>query len=245
MTKPLIGLTPGHNTDSQDVFLRPTYLRAIAAAGAIPFMLPLEAGTDDYRQMARTFAGFVFTGGPDPHPSLFGEETHEHCGQISSKRDAMELELLSRVIAAKKPILGICRGIQIINVALGGTIYQDIPSQFYGAVDKKPAFPLAHRQPYDYRIPSHTVTIAPQSRLARICRCNSLKVNSMHHQAVKTPAPGLTVCATASDGLTEALEMPGYPWLLAVQWHPEHLWEDDPAAALLFQSFVNACLPPC
>lgn len=242
MNKPVIGLTPGHNTDSQDAFLRPTYLKALTAAGAIPVMLPLEPSPEDYAQIAGMFDGFLFTGGPDPHPFLFGEETHSHCGGVSSKRDAMELALLPQILAAKKPVLGICRGIQIINVGLGGTIYQDIPSQFNEKDGQKPAFSLAHRQPYGYEIPSHTVTLDPQSRLARLCGCNSLKVNSMHHQAVKDPAPGLTVCGTASDGLIEALEMPDYPWLLAVQWHPEYLWEQDQAAALLFKGFVNACL---
>lgn len=242
MKKPVIGLTPGHNTDSQDAFLPPAYSKALAAAGAIPVMLPLEPASDDYRQIAESFDGFVFTGGPDPHPFLFGEETHWQCGNVSSKRDAMELALLSHVLAAGKPILGICRGIQIINVGLGGTIYQDIPSQYYGAMEKKADFPLAHWQRYDYDIPSHSVTLDPESRLARICGCSTLKVNSMHHQAVKDPAPDLRVGGTAPDGLIETLEMPGYPWLLAVQWHPEYLCQQDKAAALLFGDFVKACL---
>ena len=242
MNKPVIGLTPGHNTDTQDAFMRPTYLKALTAAGAIPVILPLEPASGDYQQMAETFDGFLFTGGPDAQPFLFGEETHQNCGSASSKRDVMELALLSQIIAVKKPILGICRGIQMINIGLGGTIYQDIFSQYYGNMETKPSFPLAHRQPYDYELPSHSVTLSPKSRLAAVCGCNSLKVNSMHHQAVKNLAPGLTACATASDGLIEALEMPDYPWLLAVQWHPEYLWEHDLAAALLFKSFVNACL---
>lgn len=242
MKKPVIGLTPGHNADSQDAFLRPAYLKALAAAGAIPVMLPLEATSDDYQQIAETFDGFLFTGGPDPHPFLFGEETHEKCGNVSSKRDTMELALLSQAMAARKPVFGICRGIQIINVGLGGTIYQDISSQHHGAAGVKPAFPLAHRQPYDYKIPSHSVTPDPNSRLAHICGHGALKVNSMHHQAVKDLAPGLTASGTAPDGLIEALEMPDYPWLLAVQWHPEYLWQHDPSMALLFGSFVSACL---
>ena len=241
MNKPVIGLTPGHNTDTQDAFMRPAYLKALTAAGAVPVMLPLEPDSADFRQLAEIFDGFLFTGGPDAQPFLFGEETHEHCGSASPKRDAMELALLSQVMAVKKPILGICRGIQIINIGLGGTIYQDIPSQYYGSKENHVSFPLAHRQPYDYELPSHTVTLSPQSRLAAVCGCSSLKVNSMHHQAVKDLAPGLTACAAASDGLIEALEMPEYPWLFAVQWHPEYLWEHDPAAASLFKSFVNAC----
>lgn len=243
MKKPVIGLTPGHNADSQDVFLRPTYLKALAAAGAIPVMLPLDPDSGDCRQIAETFDGFLFTGGPDPHPFLFGEETHACCGNVSSRRDAMELALLSRVMDVKKPIFGICRGIQIINLGLGGTIYQDIPSQYHGTAGSRPAFPLAHRQPYGYEIPSHSVSLDPQSRLAHICGCSSLKVNSMHHQAVKDLALGLIASGTASDGLIESLEMPDYPWLLAVQWHPEYLWQHDASMARLFEAFVKSCLP--
>lgn len=240
MRKPVIGLTPGHNTDSQDAFMRPSYLGALTAAGAIPVMLPLESAPEDYRQIAEMFDGFLFTGGPDPHPTLFGEETHRQCGSVSIKRDAMELALLSQVMAVKKPVLGICRGIQIINVGLGGTIYQDIPSMFYENSEHKPDFPLAHQQPYDYKTWSHTISLDPKSRLAQICGSKTLKVNSMHHQAVKDLGPGLVACGTAPDGLIEALEMPDYPWLFAVQWHPEYLWEQDGSAALLFESFVAA-----
>ena len=242
MSKPLLALTPGHNMDSGDVFLRPTYLKAIAAAGAVPVMLPLEASPDDYHQISESFDGFLFTGGPDTHPFLFGEDTYQGCGSISPKRDSMELSLLPHVMKAGKPILGICRGIQIINIGLGGTIYQDISNQYYGSMEKKPDCLLAHRQPYGYELPSHTVTLAPESLLAGICGCRTIKVNSMHHQAVKKPASGLAVCATASDGLIEAVEMPDYPWLAAVQWHPEYLWETDPAAASLFRCFVEACI---
>lgn len=250
MKKPLIGLTPGHNLENQDRFLRPAYPKALSAAGAIPVLLPLEAESEDYQQIAETFDGFLFTGGPDPHPFLFGQETYAKCGNVSVKRDTMEQELLCQVMKTRKPILGICRGIQIINVILGGTIYQDISSQHSDRLQSNgmeyrqsltPEFPIAHSQPYDYDIPSHTVTITSSSRLSQICGSSSLRVNSMHHQAVKDLAYGLSACAFSPDGLIEALEMPDYPWLLAVQWHPEYLWENDPAAARLFKSFVEAC----
>ncbi len=182
--------------------------------------LPLEASDEDLRQLAKTLDGFLFTGGPDPHPFLFGEETHQKCGLSSQKRDSLETRLLPLVMAEKKPILGICRGIQIINVALGGTIYQDIPSQF----TKAGVFPLAHKQPSPYAQPSHHVHMVPGSMLAKIFGAETLLVNSMHHQALKDMAPGFTACGFASDGLIEAAEMPSYPFLAAVQWHPEHLW---------------------
>lgn len=241
MKKTVIGLTPAHNTDTQDLSMRPTYLKALTAAGALPLILPLSLSPEDCRQLARSLDGFVFTGGPDPHPFLFGEETHSCCGNVSAQRDSMELSLMKAVMETGKPILGICRGIQILNIGLGGTIYQDIPSQFSPAAG---VFPLAHRQPYDYHVPSHTVSVTAGSLLSEICGCSPLRVNSMHHQAVRDLAPGLTACALASDGLIEGVEMPGYPWFLAVQWHPEYLWETDSGAAGLFRSFERACRTP-
>ena len=122
MKKPVIGITPSHNTENDDISLRPTYLRAVLAAGGIPVVLPLEAGNEDLEMLVQMFDGFLFSGGPDPHPFLFGEETQANCGNASIPRDTMELALLKAVMAEKKPILGICRGAQIINVGLGGNI---------------------------------------------------------------------------------------------------------------------------
>jgi putative glutamine amidotransferase len=249
MYKPLIGLTPSHDTTTNDISMRPTYLQAITAAGGIPMVLPLEPEAGDLAQIVEVLDGFLFTGGPDVHPFLFGEETQIHCGNVSPKRDSLELSLLPLVMKAQKPILGICRGIQMLNIGLGGTIYQDIPSQFApssGNIQNasgtcKACFPLAHRQPFPHEIPSHTVTILPGTKMADICQKSAISVNSMHHQAVRDLASGCIASAVASDGLVEALEMPDYPFLVGVQWHPEYLWKQDPAAASLFQHFIEAC----
>ena len=235
MKKPLIGLTPSHNTDSREQFLRLAYTAAVSAAGAIPVILPLEASREDCRQLAESFDGFLFTGGPDLHPFLYGEETHPQCGDVSPERDAMETALLPRIMELKKPVLGICRGLQTINVVLGGTLYQDIPSQAAQAV------PIAHRQPFHYVSPAHRVHVLPDTRLMEICQAPVIRVNSMHHQAVKDLAPGLIVSGKDENGLIEAAELPDYPYLVAVQWHQEYLWQQDPAAAALFRSFADAC----
>jgi len=235
MRKPLIGLTPAHDMESGDVKARPTYMRALKAVGAIPVVMPLDASEEDLKQLSQDLDGFLFTGGPDVHPFLFGEETQAHCGNVSPARDQMEISLLPMIMELQKPILGICRGIQVLNIALGGNIWQDIPSQ----VTRD--FPLAHSQPFSYDMPCHTVVLTEGSLLARISESSSIKVNSMHHQAVKDLAPGLIASAYSTDYLIEALEMPDYPFFIGVQWHPEYLWEKNKEAFRLFQTFVKAC----
>lgn len=235
MSRPLIGLTPSHDIHTNDISMRNTYLAAVKAAGGIPVVLPLELEEPDLQQLVSILDGFLFTGGPDVHPFLFGEETHAHCREVSAKRDSLELALLRLVMEAKKPILGICRGIQLINIGLGGTIYQDIPSQFLQT------FPVAHKQPFPYAVPSHSVSVVCKTKLADLCQSSVIKVNSMHHQAIKDLAVGCIVSGTGPEGIIEAIEMPDYPFLLGVQWHPEYLWSQDPAAANLFLEFVKAC----
>lgn len=236
MRKPLIALTPYFNIEKDEPYMRPAYLKALRAAGGIPFILPAELEEVELRQILEQAGGILFTGGPDIHPFYFGEETQRFCGNVSVKRDTLELMLLKLGMEMKKPILGICRGIQLLNIGLGGDIYQDIPSQF------KEEFPIAHSQPFGYEIPSHTVTVTEGTLLSRLVQADVLKVNSMHHQAVRNVAPGLVPSAHAPGGLVEAVELPGYPFLLGVQWHPEYLWEADEAAMRLFRGFVNAAL---
>ena len=149
MKKPVIGITPSHNTDNDEISVRPTYLRAIEAAGGLSILLPLEVSAEDLKQLSGLCDGFLFSGGPDIHPFLLREETHMHCGNVSVARDTMELSLLKLAMEAKKPVLGICRGAQVINVGLGGDIYQDITSQ------AETGFPIAHKQPYSCCLPSH------------------------------------------------------------------------------------------
>lgn len=242
--KPLIGLTTSHDIKTDETIQAPYCPRAILAAGGIPVILPLEASEDDLRQLVSSLDGFLFTGGPDVHPFLFGEDTRMGCGSVSVKRDRMELMLLKLAMEQRKPIMGICRGIQLINIGLGGTIYQDIPSQ------TERVFPIAHQQPFPHRVPSHTVKIAAGSLLAEVISGKSpadqpsgptvIRVNSTHHQAVRDVAPQLTACAFAPDGIIEGVTMKDYPYLIGVQWHPEYLWEEDPAAMNLFRAFVKA-----
>ena len=234
--KPVIGITPSHNTETDDISLRPTYPRAIQAAGGLTILLPLEGTDEDLRQLALMCDGFLFSGGPDLHPFLFGDETHSACGNVSPVRDSMEIHLLKSVMELKKPVLGICRGIQLLNVALGGTIYQDIPSQM------ERSFPLSHSQPFCYTVPSHHVDIKKGSLLSKASGgLERISVNSQHHQAIRDAAPGLIPVGWATDRVIEAVEKPDYPFFLGVQWHPEYLWQSDPAAMGLFRLFVESC----
>lgn len=275
--KPLIALTPCHNIDTDEPYMRPAYPEAIFHAGGIPVTLPLTDDEAALRQLVSAFDAFLFTGGPDLHPFHFHEETYIRCGNVSPRRDSMELSLLRLVMQAEKPVLGICRGIQLLNVGLGGDIYQDIPSQFSMPFSERQApassekaglpadassdhpaasfrespacFPLAHTQPFAYDLPSHTVAVSPHTLLAELAQPDAdgaapqLKVNSMHHQAVRRLAPGLIASGHASDGIIEAIEKPDYPaFFLGVQWHPEYLWKQDSTAAQIFSRFVRAAV---
>ena len=237
MKRPVIGITASHDTEHDKLFINSVYLRAIRNAGGIPMIFPMEVTEDDLRDLVTLTDGVLFTGGDDIHPFLYGEETDAKCGNVSQPRDSMEMALVPLVMEFGKPIFGICRGIQILNTAMGGTLYQDIPSQF------KSEFSIAHRQPFAYKVPSHTVDITPGTLLSRILgeEHASIAVNSMHHQAIKDVAPGLEVCGYAPDKMIEAVYAPDYPFLLGVQWHPEHLTTSQPDAAKLFAAFVDAC----
>lgn len=236
MKQPVIGITPSHNLENGNIRMSPDYLKAIKTAGGLPLLLPLDLDTESLNHVVQLCDGFLFSGGPDIHPFYLGEDTHINCGQVSPKRDALEFALLPLVMEAKKPILGICRGAQVINTVLGGDLYQDIPSQ------TERSFPVCHNQPFEGWLAAHHVAVREGSRLYRIAG-NSLEisVNSFHHQAVRKIGEGLTVAAVSPDGIAEALEMPDYPYLLALQWHPERMWENDPTSAQVFKSFIEAC----
>lgn len=230
--KPLIGLTPLMDIERDSLWMLPGYMDGIVQAGGIPVMLPLTDGDDTLRQIAGTYDGFLFTGGQDVCPSLYGEEPLE-CVTVCPARDRMETKLLRHVLAADRPVLGICRGIQLINAALGGTLFQDLPSQRVSAVP--------HRQDPPYDLPRHTDRILPDSPLFALLRRESLPVNSCHHQAIRDLSPELREMAVSEDGLIEAVWRPESRFLWAVQWHPEFSFRTNPAGAEIFRAFVESC----
>lgn len=235
MKKPLIGITPSHDGKAKGIALHLNYCNAIREAGGLPLVLPLELSAGEVEELSERLDGLLLSGGPDIHPFAFGEETLSGCGNASILRDKMEFSFFKHMFDQKKPILGICRGSQLINIALGGNIYQDIFSQTHEVPR------IAHIQPFDYGTPCHKVQVLSGTKLHRILGCSLVEVNSCHHQAVKDPATGLIICGRASDGLAEAVEMPDYPYLIGVQWHPEYLFEHFEHAKNIFHSFVEAC----
>ena len=231
--KPVIGLIPLWDDDKNSLWMLPGYMEGVAAAGGLPVMLPL---TDDKETLAQACAmcdGFLLTGGHDVSPWVYGAEDPNHLCGTCEARDRMEQIVLQTALEAKKPVLGICRGIQFLNAALGGTLYQDLPTEHASSVD--------HHQTMPYDRPQHSVTLLPDTPLHTLLCRDTLPVNSYHHQAVKQVAPCLVPMAVSEDGLVEALYHPNQPFCWAVQWHPEFSWKVDAASRKIFEAFVGAC----
>ena len=211
------------------------YLDAILTPGGLPNLLPTSLPIAALPELVNRFDGFVFSGGGDVDPALYGGHLDATVHSIDPERDDFERALIPLVLEADKPLLAICRGAQILNVALGGSLYEDIPS----------ALPAALRHDWYPNIPrdylAHTVEIEQGSRLAEILGTRKLRTNSLHHQAIRQPAPALEVVAYAEDGIIEAMELAGKRFAIGVQWHPECLPE-EPAMQRLFSEFVNAAL---
>lgn len=213
-----------------------SYLRALEAAGAIPQLIHLSQDEEVLHVLYSRCDGMLFAGGDDLHPARYNEPPHPKLGETSPLQDEVELRLFERVRADGKPVLGICRGLQLLNVALGGTLYQDLAAQRPGSVDHK--LSDTHR---DWRYLAHSVSLDASSWLAGRLDCSEILVNSLHHQGIKDLAPGLRVTAVAPDGLPEAIESDDGQ-IVAVQCHPEELWEQaDRRWASLFQGFVERC----
>ncbi len=219
----------------QRVRLNTSYVEALTMAGVLPVVLPPLA-PDQAAAALAPFDGLVLTGGEDIDPKHFGAETHPRCGRPHAERDAWELALTREARARALPTLAICRGIQVVNVALGGTLVQDIPSERPAAV--------GHDAEGDRGSRVHEVEVTPGSRLAGALAANAgerVRVNSFHHQAIDRVADGLRVTAVSPDGIAEGAEWTGDWWVLAVQWHPEELVRTSEAWDRgLFHAFAEA-----
>jgi len=231
--KPLIGLIPLVDEGRESLWMLPGYMRGVEAAGGLPVMLPLTDDPEALRQLGAQCDGFLLTGGHDVSPGVYGAARLPACGACSPERDRMESALLALAMAADKPVLGICRGIQFINAALGGTLWQDLPAQ-------RPT-DIEHHQTPPYDKPAHGVSLLPGTPLQALLKADALTVNSYHHQAIRDLAPALLPMAVSTDGLVEAVWHPEHPFLWAVQWHPEFSFRTDAASRAIFRAFVDAC----
>jgi len=239
---PIIGITSGTSVKIADdegsgvfryCYCGYEYISAVEHAGGLPLVIPVF----EDMALAETYIGMIdgllLSGGGDISPHLFGEEPHRKLGAVDLERDMVEMELTKLALERDLPLFAICRGIQVLNVTAGGTLYQDL-SQHSGEV-------LKHRQRAAGWYGSHTIKVVEGSLLHKIIGKSVIHVNSYHHQAVRMPAEGFVVSATSLDGIIEAIESPRHKFVLGVQFHPEMMWRRHPEAAALFRSFVEAC----
>ena len=233
--KPHIMITPAINDNQSSLLINRGYYDSILRAGGIPMLMPLTDDPGILDQYLKMADGVLFSGGPDVSPLRYGHEIHAHCGNINTLRDTMELSLMQRLFHdVSKPIFCICRGIQVLNVALGGTLYQDIPSEY-------PAYVFSHSQPEHEHEHAHAVSVKANTPLSQIVQSDCLSVNSLHHQAILDLAPSLRTNAVSEDGLIEGVDLPSHPFCLGVQWHPERLSAHDSISQKLFDAFCKAC----
>ena len=229
LPQPIIGITT-YGRDERGRYTLPSeYVTAVERAGGVPVLIPpLPALAARYLALAD---GFVLAGGGDLDPAHYGGDGHETLYGVDAQRDALELELARRIVERRVPSLAVCRGLQVLNVALGGTLIEHLPAVVGEDV--------LHRAPPREPTP-HAVRVKAGSRLAQVAGATEFAPMSWHHQAVRTLAPGLEAVATAPDGTIEAVELPAHPWLLAVQWHPELTAQRDPAQQRLFDALIQA-----
>lgn len=225
MRKPIIGITPTCNDQGQ-IRMRQNYVSCINDNGGIGSILPRVDDPDVIRMMAEDMDGFLFSGGGDVEPARYGETEVDPTVQSTPVRDAFEFALLEEVLRLGKPVLGICRGVQVMNVGIGGTLYQNIEN---------------HRQtPVPGDVTEQAVTVTAGTRFADIVGCSRLMVNTFHHQAVRVPGRGAVVTAMSDDGTIEGIEVPDHRFFIGVQWHPELFYHLQEPMRRLFRALVEA-----
>ena len=241
MSTPLIGITTYRSTRTTDygqqyaaVAISEHYVRAITQAGGLPLLIPLSVPDHQLDKLIPRLDGVLLTGGGDIDPARYGTASTPEVNGIQEDRDRVEIRLVRTAVSEGLPFLGICRGIQVVNVAQGGTLYTDVSAQHPDAL-KHDYYTTGGS--FDHFV--HAVRVAPASQLAAILGTTEIRVNSLHHQGIRTLAPGLRATSWAPDELIESLELPEHPFGMAVQWHPEWLTHLEPMRAI-FRAFVEA-----
>jgi putative glutamine amidotransferase len=232
---PLIGVSTSITVGAspERAYVNSAYLHAVQQAGGVPVVLPPQLSAASLARLGASLQGLLLTGGGDVDPALFGQAPHATLYDVAPARDTLETSALHQALGRGLPVLAVCRGIQVLNVALGGTLYQDVATE--------PGTQLPHSQREPREQPTHKVKVAPGSRLAEVLGVDELEVNSMHHQAIHRLGRGLTAVAWAPDQLVEGAEGadPAH-FVLGVQWHPEELVGHSEPARRLFSALVAA-----
>ena len=239
LRRPLIGITGRKDTSARlshipMCALGETYVRAVQHVGGTPVVIPPTVIEADWETLLAHLDGLMLSGGGDINPKLYGEESEPWMGQVDAERDFSEMGLTRAWLAMERPLLAICRGHQALNVAMGGTLYQDIAANIPNTLDHA----YVATQPMETI--AHSVTLDPGSRLAAILGGTTFDVNSSHHQALKAVGDRLVVMGHAPDGVIEAVEIPEHPFCVSVQWHPEAMVKASPTMWPLFEAFVQA-----
>ena len=240
MTSPLIGITSNYSSMPLSLLtsstLQRSYISAVIRAGGLPVIIPSDITEAGWKELVTRLDGILFSGGGDISLDNFEGEEHPAIDGIEPPRDAIEIGMVREAVASAKPFLGICRGLQSVNVALGGTLYTHIPAQVPNS--------LVHNQPsggdwHNRTVLSHTVSIQPGSYLAKLTGETEMGVNSFHHQGLGQIANGFKVVGRASDGVVEAIESVDSAFIFGVQWHPEDMYSTDVNMLNLFKMFVD------
>lgn len=230
--QPIIGMLVTVDNEGTVNAMRP-YADAILQSGGVPVILPYTTEDAVIARYVALCDGFCFTGGVDILPARYGEQTSPACGTIQEHRDALELRVFDLILPTGKPLFGICRGAQLFNVALGGTLWQDLPSEHPS--------PIHHRQTEEKFSPSHEVCVLPDTPLHALVGAERITANSFHHQAAKTLGKDLVPMAYADDGVIEGFYHRAHPYLRAYQWHPERLCDTNAHNRLVFDDFIKHC----
>lgn len=235
---PIIGIVPSQEPAENRLMVRSTYVDAIVECGGAPMVLPITSDKHVYETLFPLLDGFVLTGGQDVSPKRYHEQvTSDKLSETTPLREEVECLILSYAYKYDVPTLGICRGMQMMNVFFGGTLYQDLYDQFPLHDDDEPEQPIEHWQQDDWSHPSHFVRIIRDSKLGEMLDSDRLATNSMHHQGVKELSPMLKPAAYGPDGLVEAIEMPNRTFMMGVQWHPEYFARKN--MKCIFSALIN------
>ena len=235
--KPIIGIAISNRVKSKKIYsvINNDYIKAVQKAGGIPILIPFSNNMENIKEYTDKIQGIIFTGGEDISPLVYNEDPLKEVECIIEERDRFELELFKEVYEKQIPILAICRGLQLINIALGGNLYQDINYQIPNSYGHAPKNTLRHNL-------YHSVKIEKDSKLFDIFKTEDLKVNSFHHQSIKKLGNDLKITALSNDGIIEAIESTNEKFLVAVQWHPENLVEHHTEFLKFFEALICKAL---